>query len=142
MTTTNTRKEIEVLTREECLRLLAAEEVGRIAVVLGRQPLIMPVNYVLDDETIVLRSDPGTKLATASFERVAFEVDHVDRERQTGWSVLVQGVGQEITPAFSRLFERVRALAIAPWAPGDKERWLRIVPIEISGRRVGRSATS
>ena len=98
MTTTNARTEIEVLTREECLRLLAAEEVGRIAVVLGRQPLIMPVNYVLDGETIVLRTDPGTKLATGSLERVAFEVDHIDRERQAGWSVLVQGVGQRSRP--------------------------------------------
>ena len=142
MTATNARAEIEILTREECLRLLAAEEVGRIAVVLGRQPLIMPVNYVLERETIVLRTDPGTKLATASLERVAFEVDHIDRERQAGWSVLVQGVGQEITPAYSRLFEHVRALAITPWAPGDKEHWLRIMPVEISGRRVRPSAAS
>jgi nitroimidazol reductase NimA-like FMN-containing flavoprotein (pyridoxamine 5'-phosphate oxidase superfamily) len=142
MTATNARAEIEVLTREECLRLLAAEEVGRIAVVLGRQPLIMPVNYVLERETIVLRTDAGTKLATASFERVAFEVDHIDREQRAGWSVLVQGVGQEITPAYSRLFEQVRALAITPWAPGDKEHWLRIMPVEISGRRVRPSVTS
>ena len=141
MTATNSRSEIEVLTREECLQLLAAEEVGRIAVVLGRQPLVVPVNYVLDGETIVFRSDPGTKLATASLERVAFEIDHVDHDRHNGWSVLVQGVGQEITPAFSRLFERVRALAITPWAPGDKEHWMRITPIEISGRRVGTPAT-
>jgi uncharacterized protein len=142
MTPTNARTEVQVLPREECLRLLAAEEVGRIAVVLGRQPLIMPVNFVLEWETIVLRTDPGTKLATASFERVAFEVDHIDRERRAGWSVLVQGVGQEITPAYSRLFEQVRALAITPWAPGDKEHWLRIMPVEISGRRVQRSVPS
>jgi nitroimidazol reductase NimA-like FMN-containing flavoprotein (pyridoxamine 5'-phosphate oxidase superfamily) len=142
MTATNARAEIEVLTREECLRLLAAEEVGRIAVVLGRQPLIMPVNFVLERDTIVLRTDPGTKLATASFERVAFEVDHIDRQRQVGWSVLVQGIGQEVTAAFSRLFEQVRALAITPWAPGDKEHWLRIMPVEISGRRVQPSVTS
>ena len=142
MTAANARATLEVLTREECLQLLAAEEIGRIAVVLGRQPLIMPVNYVLDAETIVLRTDPGTKLATASFERVAFEVDRIDRDRQSGWSVLVQGVGQEITSAYSRLFERVRALSITPWAPGDKEHWLRIMPVEISGRRVGASTTS
>jgi nitroimidazol reductase NimA-like FMN-containing flavoprotein (pyridoxamine 5'-phosphate oxidase superfamily) len=142
MGATNARAEIEVLPREECLRLLAAEEIGRIAVVLGNQPLIMPVNYVLERETIVLRTDPGTKLATANFERVAFEVDQVDRERQAGWSVLVQGVGQEITPAYSRLFEQVRALAITPWAPGDKEHWLRIMPVEISGRRVRPSVPS
>jgi nitroimidazol reductase NimA-like FMN-containing flavoprotein (pyridoxamine 5'-phosphate oxidase superfamily) len=141
MVATNARSEIEILTREECLRLLATEEVGRLAVVLGRQPLVVPVNYVLDGETIVFRSDAGTKLATASHERVAFEIDHIDHDRRCGWSVLVQGVGQEITPAFNRLFETVRALAVTPWAPGDKEHWVRIMPIEITGRRVGEPST-
>jgi nitroimidazol reductase NimA-like FMN-containing flavoprotein (pyridoxamine 5'-phosphate oxidase superfamily) len=141
MATISSGSGIEILTREECLRLLATEEVGRLAVVLGRQPLVVPVNYVLDGETIVFRSDAGTKLATASHERVAFEIDHIDHDRQSGWSVLVQGVGQEITPAFSRLFDKVRALAITPWAPGDNKHWVRITPIEISGRRVGMRAT-
>ena len=58
--------EMRVLTRQECLDLLADQEVGRIAVVLGRRPLIFPVNYVLDGDTIVFRTDPGTKLAAAS----------------------------------------------------------------------------
>jgi hypothetical protein len=80
------------------------------------------------------RTDPGTKLAAASYERVAFEVDCIDHRRS--WSVLVQGVGQSVTPDFRRLFERVRALAITPWAPGDKEHWVRVLPGEITGRRL------
>jgi nitroimidazol reductase NimA-like FMN-containing flavoprotein (pyridoxamine 5'-phosphate oxidase superfamily) len=126
--------EMRVLIRQECLDLLAEQEVGRIAVVLGRQPLIFPVNYVLDGDTIVFRTDPGTKLAAASFELVAFEVDRIDH--RGSWSVLVQGVGHHVTPEFSRVFERVRTLAVTCWAPGDKEHWVRVLPKEITGRRL------
>jgi nitroimidazol reductase NimA-like FMN-containing flavoprotein (pyridoxamine 5'-phosphate oxidase superfamily) len=126
--------EMRVLTRQECLDLLADQEVGRIAVVLGRRPLIFPVNYVLDGDTIVFRTDAGTKLAAASFEHVAFEVDCIDHRRS--WSVLVQGVGHHVTPEFGRVFERVRTLAITSWAPGDKEHWVRVIPMEITGRRL------
>lgn len=136
MSSTEIGPHIEALDEEECLRLLASAAVGRIAVVLGRQPFIMPVNYVLDGDDVVFRTDAGTKLVGASLERVAFEVDHLEPERKEGWSVVVQGVGQEITSAYSKLFDRVRALAISPWAPGEKEHWVRIIPREITGRRV------
>ena len=134
MATTNPG--IEVLAEEECLQLMATQDVGRIAVVLGRQPFIVPVNYVLDGETIVFRTDPGTKLVGASLERVAFEVDHIEPEHKAAWSVHVQGVGQEVTAAYRELFERVRSLAVHPWAPGDKQHWVRVFPKEISGRRL------
>jgi nitroimidazol reductase NimA-like FMN-containing flavoprotein (pyridoxamine 5'-phosphate oxidase superfamily) len=127
---------IESLDEPQCLELLATEEVGRIAVVLGRQPLVFPVNYALDGEAIVFRTDPGTTLAAASFARVAFEVDHIDRTTHSAWSVMIQGVGQEITPAYGKLFAHARSLPITPWAPGSKEHWVRVIPRQITGRRV------
>ena len=120
-------------TRQECLDLLADQEVGRLAVVLGRQPLVFPVNYVLDGDTIVFRTDPGTKLAAASFEHVAVEVDCIDHRRS--WSVLVQGVGHHVTPDFARV-RTSRDLGDRLWAPGDKEHWVRVIPREITGRRL------
>jgi hypothetical protein len=63
-------------------------------------------------------------------------VDDVDLERGTGWSVLVQGVGQEITGAIDAWSERLRALALEPWAPGDRGQWVRILPDRITGRRL------
>ena len=127
---------IQALSWEECLQVLGQEEVGRLAVVLGQQPLIFPVNYALDGEMVVFRTDTGTKLATASLSRVAFEVDQLDRERRTATSVVVQGVGQEVTSDFSRLFDHFRELDLDPWAPGERARWVRILPREITGRRV------
>ena len=47
--------------------------------------MIFPVNYVLDGKTFVFRTDPGTKLVAASLEKVAFEVDHIDREARSAW---------------------------------------------------------
>jgi nitroimidazol reductase NimA-like FMN-containing flavoprotein (pyridoxamine 5'-phosphate oxidase superfamily) len=124
------------LDHAECLALLESCDVGRLGVVDGGQPLIFPVNYQLDGDTIVFRTDPGTKLDTAPLERVAFEVDGLDPGRREGWSVLVQGVGQEITTAIDRTSERLRGLPVEPWAGGPRAHWVRVVPRVISGRRV------
>ncbi len=36
---------IECLSREECLHLLATDEVGRLAIAVGNAPSVFPVNY-------------------------------------------------------------------------------------------------
>ena|SRR5687768_3240589 len=128
---------LEVLDHATCVTLLTEEEIGRIGIVDGNQPLVLPVNYALDGETVVFRTDPGTKLRVAGRGPVAFEVDRFDREHRTGWSVLVKGRLEEVTlydrPA---LATRVRELPIAPWAGGEKAHWLRLVPTTVTGRRI------
>ena len=124
---------LEEIGREECLRLLASLSVGRIAVALpGEPPLVVPVNYVLDGEVVVFRSEPGSKVHAARKQPVSFEVDYVDPFHQTGWSVLVQGAAYEATA------REVRNLWVVPWAGGKKDHWIRIVPKGISGRRIRR----
>jgi nitroimidazol reductase NimA-like FMN-containing flavoprotein (pyridoxamine 5'-phosphate oxidase superfamily) len=129
------------LSKDECLELLAGREVGRIAVVAEGQPLIFPVNYVLDGDLIVFRTDPGTKLDHASLDRVAFEVDEIDPTHHEGWSVVVVGTGREITGALDRASEREQSLPLQPWASGPKEHWIRIVAPAITGRRLHRSSS-
>jgi nitroimidazol reductase NimA-like FMN-containing flavoprotein (pyridoxamine 5'-phosphate oxidase superfamily) len=119
---------VEELSAEECLRLLGTQQVGRLGVVVGGQPLVLPVNYVLDDDTIVFRSDPGTKLDAASLQRVAFEVDQLQPRARVGWSVLVQGVGQEVRAADGAAYQRVQALPVVPWTGGAKAHFVRVVP--------------
>ena len=130
----------EVLSREECLRLLGEHEVGRLGFVVGDQPIVLPVNYMLDDETVVVRTDLGAKAANVPFHRVAFEIDEVSVGLEEGWSVLVQGVGQDISTGVDPTSERLRSLPLSPWAPGPKAHWLRIVATEVSGRRLRRPA--
>ena len=72
------------LDREECLRLLAVEDVGRLALAQGRAPVIFPVNYALDGEAIVFRTAEGTKLSHGPRGAAAFEIDGLVREGRSG----------------------------------------------------------
>ena len=44
---------VQEIGREECLRLLAGDEIGRLAVVAGNTPIVVPVNDALDGESVV-----------------------------------------------------------------------------------------
>jgi len=123
-----------VLTEEECMALLTANQLGRVGVVVDGQPLVFPVNYVLDGHTIVFRTGVGTILGGASFAMVAFEIDGSDAVLRSGWSVIVQGMGHDITDAIDELSEHLQAIELFPWAPGSKPRLLRIDPRVITGR--------
>jgi nitroimidazol reductase NimA-like FMN-containing flavoprotein (pyridoxamine 5'-phosphate oxidase superfamily) len=127
------------LDRTECLRLLAATDLGRVVVsVAGRDyPVIRPVNYVFDEpsQSVLIRSELGSKLhAVLRSEKAAFEIDGTDPEGGVGWSVIVVGVSEEITnPAELR---RIESLGLEPWPPGDKAHWIRIRANTVSGRRI------
>lgn len=139
MRSVDARTGLAWLEREECLALLAADEVGRLAVVAGGIPFIFPVNYQLDGEAIVFRTDAGTKLAHGPRGPVCFEIDSFDRATRTGWSVVVVGRLEEVLAYDGPTMARVRDLAVDPWAGGEKSHWMRLVPRRISGRRVGPS---
>jgi uncharacterized protein len=126
------------LEAEECYRLLAGHEIGRLGVFAEHYPLIFPVNYALDrGDVIVVRTHAGTMLAAASHANVTFEVDDIDRWRRKGWSVLVRGLAEELTSDHrAELIERTTHSEVRPWAPGEHERWMRIIPHSISGRRI------
>ena len=131
----DTRTGIEVLPREECVALLADDVVGRLGVIDGGVPVILPVNYVLDGESIVLRTDHGTKLDHGTRHPASFEIDHFDRDHHAGWSVLVTGRLEEVT-AFDPAFRRLDDLGVDPWTDAPKPHWLRLVPNRITGRRI------
>jgi nitroimidazol reductase NimA-like FMN-containing flavoprotein (pyridoxamine 5'-phosphate oxidase superfamily) len=130
------RTGIEILDRDECLRLLESDVVGRLAVVAHGAPAIFPVNYAMDGERVVFRTAPGTKLDAASRAPASFEIDSFDRQHRTGWSVVVTGRLEEATAFDAALLDRLRRLSVDPWAAGPKEHWLRLVPRHITGRRV------
>ena len=127
---------IEVIPPDECRRLLSEDVIGRVAVIIGATPMILPVNYSLDGEAIIMRTMPGSRLDIGQ-GHAAFEVDSFDRETQSGWSVLVTGHLEEVSWYNSKEMERVKALPVQPWAKGDRELWLRLRPEFITGRIVG-----
>jgi len=119
---------------DECLELLERQEVGRLAVSISSLPDIFPINFVLDRGCVVFRTAEGTKLAAAVLGRgVAFEVDGVDETTGEAWSVIVKGHAVEL----QRMHERFAAagLPLFPWHAAPKHRYLRIEPVQITGRR-------
>lgn len=125
-------QELEEIDRDECLRLLATRSVGRLAVAEpGQAPLVVPVNYALVGESIVFRSDPGTKLRLLVTEPVSFQVDDIDPAQRSGWSVLLQGLAYRASER-----EIDEAVHLHSFAPGRKDYWVRLVPKSITGRRI------
>ena len=126
---------LEVVGEAECWSLLETQSLGRLAVAIRNHPDIFPINYLIDDETVVFRTDPGIKLAAATAgESVAFEVDQYDPETVQGWSVVVTGVAREMKKLEDMM--RVEDLPLEPAAAGRKNRWVRIHPLSVTGRRL------
>jgi uncharacterized protein len=128
----------EELDASECRLLLGSQEFGRLAVVREGRPEIFPVNYVLDGDTVVFRTDGGTKFDWSVMSHVAFEVEDIDPKGQDGWVVEVRGVARDITDGGDPKSEHLRSLPLHPWVAGDKGNWVAIVRPEISGRRLCR----
>lgn len=128
------RTGVEVIERRECLELLASDVVGRVAIVEGTGPLVLPVNYALYGEQVVFRTGPGSKLAASRGRQVCFEVDAFDRETRSGWSVVVRGRLEEVQE-FDRSLAAIEHLA-EPWLGSEPPNIVRLVPAIISGRRV------
>ena len=123
------------LADEEYRKPLGERHLGRLALVDADGPVILPVNYTLDEGSVVFRTDPGSKLdAAAAGATVAFEVDAADERDRTGWSVVVRGQAGEVSEPAD--LERLRTLPLYPWAPGAKARYVRIRPTSVTGRRI------
>jgi uncharacterized protein len=127
---------LEVLDRDECLRLLGGATIGRVGVSSGALPRVLPVNFRLDGERVLIRTGRGTKLDAATANAVvAFEVDEIDPVDQTGWSVLITGVAREVTDPDD--LAAVRAQPLARWAPhGPDDRIMAISTELVDGRRI------
>jgi nitroimidazol reductase NimA-like FMN-containing flavoprotein (pyridoxamine 5'-phosphate oxidase superfamily) len=128
------RHGMTVLTSDVCLELLRSETVGRLAVSIKELPDIFPLNYVVDRGSIVFRTAEGTKLAAAVLgQGVAFEVDGVDAAAGEAWSVVIKGHAVEIEKMYDLL--DALDLPLFPWQAAPKHRFVRIEPVEITGRR-------
>ena len=76
------RNGLEILDRDECLRLLALATLGRIGFTSGALPTVLPVNFHLDRERILVHTARGGRLDAALKNAVvAFEADEFDPDR-------------------------------------------------------------
>lgn len=126
---------IEDLSATRCMELLAGGSIGRVAVNDDEGPVVLPVNYVVDRDSIVFRSAEGTKLSAALHATAAaFEIDKIDVRACTGWSVVVRGTLSQVTAPSERA--HLRQLPLHPFAGGDKEHFVRLQMRDIAGRRI------
>ncbi|MBT2229302.1 pyridoxamine 5'-phosphate oxidase family protein [Nonomuraea sp. NEAU-A123] len=124
-----------VLSREECLHLLASTAIGRIVFTDRALPAVQPVNFCLDGESIVIRTAIGSKLAAATRQAVvAFEADEFDPELRTGWSVTTVGHARAVRDPAE--LARLAALPLQPWAAGSRDHYIVVDAEQISGRRI------
>jgi nitroimidazol reductase NimA-like FMN-containing flavoprotein (pyridoxamine 5'-phosphate oxidase superfamily) len=132
---------IQELDEAESLQLIAAGEIGRIAYQSRFGLAVLPVNYKWYDGAIVFRTarhsaldeDLQTGIAGGDYE-VAFEIDDIDVPGRQGWSVLIQGPAHHVQSEEARA--RAKQAGVEPWAPGDRELFLQIVPHRVTGRRI------
>jgi nitroimidazol reductase NimA-like FMN-containing flavoprotein (pyridoxamine 5'-phosphate oxidase superfamily) len=130
-----TKPKIVDLSPDQCWELLGRKTVGRLAVSITNHPDIFPVNYRVSDEKIVIKTAEGQKLAAAVLgTSVAFEVDALDDATKTGWSIVVKGTAEE--PRRLEDYLSAEDLGIEPWAQGDKNRYIVIVPSRVTGREI------
>jgi len=125
---------VTTLRDDECWRLLAATEVGRLAVAVAGEPDIFPINFVVDGPTVVFRTAEGTKLAALTVaSRVALEVDGYDAGSGEAWSGVVKGTAERhehLTDIYA-----AEGLPLFPWQSGPKQWFVRIGRTTVTGRR-------
>jgi hypothetical protein len=93
------------------------------------------VNFTLVDGDIIIRTDSGGKLAAATRGAVvAFETDSVDVAAHTGWSVTIVGHSEAVTD--DEEMRRLERTGPDPWAPGERDHFIRVSPTIVNGRRV------
>lgn len=123
---------MELLSIPECQRLLQAGGVGIIALCGSAAPVLRPVNFVVFEEWILIRTGEGRILEAAQrAEFAAFAISEIDRLEHAGWSVIVTGKLAER----SRI-EALSDLPLRPWARAEKAHFVALSLDELSGRRI------
>lgn len=123
------------LDEDDAWALLRSAPVGRLAVSAGGELDIFPVNYIVDEGSLLFRTAPGTKLVELTARHsVAFEVDEYDEH--DAWSVVVKGTAARLDR--QREVDRADTLPLVSWIPTLKYTYVRVTPISVSGRRFHR----
>ncbi len=120
----------------QCESILRAEVLGRIAFSAPDGPHILPINFSVVDEAIIMRTSPDSLLAVHGCGvTVAFEVDYIRHNYRRGCSVVARGETEVVTdPAEVAHIHRV--WEPRPWAGGMRPLLLRLRWRELSGRQL------
>jgi uncharacterized protein len=133
-------RSLTALSRRECVALLEDAQVGRVVFTERALPAVVPVTFTIHDDAVVMCTAADTRLAAAATRGVlAFQVDDIDPDTRSGWSVVVVGVADLVDDPVEQA--RIR-LVLEPWAPGRNEVFIRLPLKVVTGRRIGASGES
>jgi len=126
----------EELSQERCWDLLRSNTTGRFGFLQQGRVMILPVNYLVDGQSIYFRTAGNGSIAEAvpSLES-SFQIDDSRADRSEGWSVLVSGASSRVEDQdlLTRLWGKVMA---EPWAGGERNLFIRIHAESVTGRHV------
>ena len=120
-----------VLSSDESWKVLERLQHGRLAICVAGEPDIYPINFLAHDGVLLIRTNPGTKLAGLTVnEKVAFEVDEVVDDE--AWSVVISGTARAIESQTE--IDEADKLPLRPWIPTRKYTYVEITPTHVHGR--------
>lgn len=118
------------MTREESLRRLAGVPFGRIVFTEHALPAIRPVNHIVDDGVVIVRTHLGAGVRNGKSVVVAYEADDIDPGEHLGWSVIVTGHASLVrNRAETTRYEEL----LRPWVNGVESDFIRIEPELVTG---------
>jgi nitroimidazol reductase NimA-like FMN-containing flavoprotein (pyridoxamine 5'-phosphate oxidase superfamily) len=119
-------------TREQCLALLASVPVGRVVYTDQALPAVMPMNFVLDGDEVVIHTASGSALTAAIRNAV------VDPVTSSGWSITITGQARLVDDAEETA--RLSRLPLRPWLATANGQFISIPARHVAGRRLGPAA--
>ncbi|WP_260164975.1 pyridoxamine 5'-phosphate oxidase family protein [Terracoccus luteus] len=128
------RVRVGTLSDRRCEEKIRAGEVGRVAWNSAHGPQLFPVSYAWCDDLIVFRTSPTGILSELTRRTsVVFEIDELQMDGHTGWSVLARGqAGAIASPA--QLTRMWTVDGVDPWAPGLRNLFIGIAVDQLTGR--------
>lgn len=127
--------ELRVLDSDECRTLLGSARIGRVVFTEKALPAAHPVNFVVHENNIVIRTQPESRLARAAANAImAFEVDDIDVDKHVGWNVTVVGPAEVVTEPAE--VAELTELPLRSWVPGHRDTFVRIRIDLLQGRRL------
>lgn len=135
-------RRLRQLLEVEALQLLGSVPLGRVVFTEGGLPTVRPVNHIVEDGHVVIRTHlgttalgstttPGSTTAVGNAGSVvAYQADLIDNAEHTGWSVIVTGLAHLVhDDAQIRRYEEL----IHPWVSQQLTHVVRIQADVISG---------
>jgi len=131
------RRVLDAIAADEALELLADSPYGRIVFVRDGEPAIRPLNHIVDNGEVIIRTHLGAALtealAASDGLRVAYQADLLDAGDRLGWSVTVTGTAVVVDdPARRHRCTQV----LRPWLDKTNDTVIAIRPHSVTGYRI------